>query len=112
MTPIFSATANIDDWDKLQKELEVLWTWSDKWQLGFNASKCKVLHMSNSNPHYNYSMESSNGTVHLEEELEKDLGVLIDPEVKCSNMQRDKQTRLIGYLASSVDPIIILTWKS
>ena len=45
------------------------------------ASKCKVLHIGNTNPYYNYSMESIVGTVQLEEtELEKELGVHIDPE--------------------------------
>ena len=85
-TKIFSPVANTEDREKLQNDLDSLCVWSDKWQLCFNASKCKVLHIGSANPHYTYSMESIDGTVQLEEtELEKDLGVRIDPELKFSH---------------------------
>ena len=84
-TKIFSPVANTEDKEKLQNDLDSLCVWSDKWQLRFNASKCKVLHIGSANPHYKYSMESIDGTVQLEEtELEKDLGVHTDPELKFS----------------------------
>ena len=79
-TKIFSPVANTEDRENLQNDLDSLCVWSDKWQLHFNASKCKVLHIGSANPHYKYSMESIDGTVQLEEtELEKELGVHIDP---------------------------------
>ena len=43
-------------------------------------------------PYYQYSMEPIDGTVHVqleETELEKDLGVHIDPELKFSKTRRE-----------------------
>ena len=63
---VVSPVANTEDREKLQNDVDNLCVWSDKWQLRINASKCKVLHIGNTNPHYKYSMESIDGTVQLE----------------------------------------------
>ena len=77
-TKTFSPVANTEDKEKLQNDFDRLYAWSDKWQC-FNASKCQVMHIGNTNPHYNYSIESVGETVQLEEtKLEKDLGVYVD----------------------------------
>ena len=106
-TKIFSPVANTEDKEKLQNDLDSLCVWSDKWQLRFNASKCKVLHIGSANPHYKYSMESIDGTVQLEEtELEKDLGVHIDPELKFSKhveRQVNKANRILGLIRRSYE---------
>ena len=92
---------------KLQNDLDSLCVWSDKWQLRFNASKYKVLHIRSANPHYMYSMESIDGTAQLEEtELEKDLGVHIDPELKFSKhveRQMNKANRILGLICRSYE---------
>ena len=64
---------------KLQEDLDKLCEWSRKWQLPFNTEKCKVLHIGFSNPCYQYTMNGMKlGTVHEE----KDLGVIVDSELK------------------------------
>ena len=53
--------------------------WSNLWQLPFNASKCKVMHVGFNNPKLKYIL---NGQV-LESTLsEKDLGVTVDDKLK------------------------------
>ena len=67
---------------KLQKDLDNLYQWSQKWQLPFNTSKCKVLHLGHNNPCHQYKM---NGQKLQMIEEEKDLGVVIDNELKFHN---------------------------
>ena len=65
--------------DQLQKDLDSLSNWSEKWQLPFNVLKCKVLHIGNNNPCRRYMMKGKR----LEDvDEEKDLGVLVDSELK------------------------------
>ena len=54
--------------------------WSNIWQLHFNGSKCKVLHLGKNNPCFNYTIVEDNVVKNLEVTLlEKDLGVNVDP---------------------------------
>lgn len=69
---------------ELQKELQIdiyilLVDWEDKWQLCFNARKCKVLHSGKTNVLYEFHMRKygSLELVTLEQtEQEKDLGTI------------------------------------
>ena len=63
----------------LQKELLNLENWSTTWQLPFNATKCKVLHFGTHNANYSYRL--NNHTLDSTK-TEKDLGVIIDNELK------------------------------
>lgn len=63
----------------LQIDLNALVEWSRKWQLPFNIGKCKCLHIGNCNPCWRYKMA---GRVLEDVDEEKDLGVLIDKELK------------------------------
>ncbi len=49
----------------LQKDLDNLSEWSNKWQLAFNATKCKVMHIDNQNENKNYYMNDENIRVPL-----------------------------------------------
>ena len=60
---------------RLQSDIDALTEWSKKWQLPFNVSKCKVLHIGNCNPCKRYKMKGKK-LEHINEE--KDLGVIID----------------------------------
>ena len=64
---------------KLQEDLHKLWNWSEKWQLPFNTGKCKVLHLGHNNPCHQYKM---NGSKLEKVNEEKDLGVIVDSEIK------------------------------
>ena len=58
------------DREAFQDMLNRLETWSQEWQLVFNRSKCKVIHFGKDNTRQEYTMG------------EKDLGVLIDDNLK------------------------------
>ena len=63
----------------LQNDIDQLFNWSTKWQLPFNISKCKCLHIGKMNPKQNYTM---NGNLLENVNVEKDLGVFMDYELK------------------------------
>ena len=65
--------------DKLQNNLNKLQSWSLLWQLPFNISKCRVLHLGRANPNHIYFMNSK-ALQNVNEE--KDLGVIIDNQLK------------------------------
>ena len=68
------------DREVLQSDLSRLEDWSRKWQLRFNANKCKVLHIGRDNEHYEYYMDRD--TKIGVTTNERDLGVQIDPDLK------------------------------
>ena len=43
-TKIFRQMNNEDDRQELQRDLDRLSRWSEKWQLRFNVEKCNVMH--------------------------------------------------------------------
>ena len=58
-----------------------LTTWSEKWQMLFNTSKCKVIHIGKSQKKYPYYM---NNQQLAEVTRKKDLGILISNDLKVS----------------------------
>ena len=63
----------------LQTDLDSLVEWSDLWQLPFNSDKCHSMHLGYNNPNHVYHM----GDKQLDQSNhEKDLGVLIDNQLK------------------------------
>ena len=72
------------DADVLQNDLNELIKWSKTWQLGFNSSKCKVMHIGNNTSVHSYVMKDEN-TVNLEGVNEEcDLGIWFDKHLKFS----------------------------
>ena len=69
---------NDDEVNKMQMDLKSLESWLHKWQLPFNAAKCKVMHFGHSNPKRTYKM---NNLILKTSDHEKDLGVIIDVHV-------------------------------
>ena len=65
----------------LQQDLNELEEWARKWKMSFNVNKCKIMHLGYGNEKQNYEL---NGTVLAETTEEKDLGVLIDNDLKFS----------------------------
>ena len=64
---------------QLQADLDALNRWSNTWLMPFNLSKCKVLHLGRANPGLEYTMS---GAMLDSTPLEKDLGVLVDADLK------------------------------
>ena len=63
----------------LQNDLNVLAAWSVTWQLAFNEAKCKSLHFGRTNSMLPYTL---NDTQLEQATVERDLGVLIDVDLK------------------------------
>ena len=78
-TKIYRPLATTTDTAALQKDIDAADKWSKDWQLHFNASKIHALHFGRKNEKHQY---------HIGEELleptseEKDLGVIIDEDLK------------------------------
>lgn len=79
--------------------------WADKWQLRFNRTKCKVMHLGNSNLKYDYQMEENGTLVKFEtSDCEKDQGVNVDKDLKFSKhaeLASNKANRLMGMIKRS-----------
>ena len=61
------------DRKQIQKEIDKLSDWSDRWLLKFNNSKCGVMHIGHSNPKLDYITRGNSGVYQSlgETELEK-----------------------------------------
>ena len=63
----------------IQQDLDEMFAWSQKWQLPFNQTKCKSMHLGKNNPKTKYMMSEH---MLCESNEEKDLGVIIDNTLK------------------------------
>ena len=87
--------------EMLQQDLHELEEWARKWKMSFNVNKCKIMHLGYGNEKQNYEL---NGTVLAETTEEKDLGVLIDNDLKFSRHIKGvvaKANRMIGLIKIS-----------
>ena len=89
-TKIMKVIKDAEDNKSLQKDLDSAHHWSSIWQLYFNEKKCKLLHIGRTNEKHTYhlqkSTEDGETKVDLEiTELEKDLGVHVDPKLNFSD---------------------------
>lgn len=87
------------DRERLQRDLDTLVNWANRWQMEFNVEKCKVLHLGSNNQRFQYTMSG----IPLETtEEEKDLGVYVDSDLKfkkqCSEACK-KANKALGYIS-------------
>ena len=87
---------------ELQRDLDTAVEWAQTWQMQFNTSKCKVMHVGHRNEIAIYNM----GNHRLEEvEEEKDLGVLIHRTLSVSNncaVAVKKANQMAGHIYRTV----------
>ena len=77
---VYSEIRSQEDVDRLQKGIDDMVEWSDKWLMRFNSKKCKILHLGKNNPNNVYHIGEGNERRQLETTVcEKDLGVNVDP---------------------------------
>ena len=114
-TKISSLVSMEEEKVKLQKDLDRVVEWADKWQLKFNTGKCKMVHLGNRNSKHDYTMKK-----HFSEERVplkatssvKDLGVEVDNELKFSQhieKQVGKANRILGQIRRSFQYLDIET---
>ena len=78
-TKIYRPLSSPSDAEQLQADLNAAIDWSSKWQLHFNAEKCRVMHIGRAGGSQTYSMGDSK----LEQTtVERDLGIQVDRELK------------------------------
>jgi hypothetical protein len=93
----------------LQEDIDNLVDWADKWQLKFNADKCSTLHLGNRNLNWDYQMRkhgSKDRVVLKGSDAERDLGVMVDSELKFSKhveTQVNKANRILGLIRRSFE---------
>ena len=89
---------------ELQEDIHRLDKWAEKWQLTFNAEKCKVMHIHVKNQRRSYKMLKVVDMIEMEKtSIKKDLGV-VDNQLKFSNhieMQVNKGNTIIGLIRRS-----------
>ena len=70
---------NVEEQARLQASLDNLYKWSVDWQLLFNTTKCKLMHLGPGNHRFKYRM----GGLELEETSEEnDVGVIVTDDLK------------------------------
>ena len=94
------------DRDDLQSCINALVKWSITWGMGFNACKCKVMHLGKSNPEYTYTIGNGTTTSILEATTcERDLGVHVDKLLQFDEhilITTKKARRSAGLLLRSI----------
>ena len=94
-----AVTAN--DANDLQQNMCNLEAWSAKWQLPFNATKCKVLHSRANNLRHLYML--NNHTLESTKS-EKDVGIIIDEDLKYhvhTTSAAKKANQVLGIIKKS-----------
>jgi hypothetical protein len=110
-TKVYNTVRNTSQQLQLQDDLDSLVDWADKWQLRFNADKCKVIHLGKNNEQQDYSMRrhGCNDRVMMSKStMEKDLGVNVDNELKFSKhieAQVNKANKRLGLIRRSYEYI-------
>ena len=91
-----------DNKDIIQEDLESLQDWTDRWNLYFNTSKCKVMHLGKNNPKNEYHMQKDGDKYILTDcDEEKDLGVTFDKDLNFNRHIQactSKANQMIGVI--------------
>ena len=82
-TKLWCEIETVSDSESLQKDLDSLAKWSQRWILNFNASKCKVMHVGHKlNTKYYMNDQDAIFMELSAVQEEKDLGVYFTPDLK------------------------------
>ena len=99
-TKLYSVVDSVERKEDLQMDINNLSKWSKEWLLSFNKNKCKHMHFGTSF-HSAYSIENE---IIRTETKEKDLGIIIDNELKFQehiNTQVKRANRMLGVVKRS-----------
>jgi len=101
-TKIFKEIRCSSDCSQLHADLDKLVLWAQKWQMVFNVDKCKVMHVGNWEDSRTYYMEDRELSV---VSCEKDLGVWISADTKCSKQSMyacNKAMKVLGMIKRTI----------
>jgi len=112
-TKLFRTVVDQSDHLILQKDLDIVCEWADRWQMKFNVPKYKTMQYGRKNtaiePHYYMYGEPL-----VEVSSEKDLGVVFSSDMKVALHCRDsysKANRILGLISRTItykNPTILL----
>ena len=98
-TKLGSKVCTRDHCDVIQRDLDNLRSWSDKWLLNYNGDKCKVMHIGQNNVKYNCKLH---GRTLIKVAEEKDLDVIITNGLECAAQclfASRKANTVLGFIA-------------
>ena len=101
-TKMFRRVQTSQECHTLQEYLNILDQWSEKWQMLFNQSKCKCLHIGRASGKEPNEMHN---TVLLKTSKEKDIGVTISADWKVSEqcgIAARKVNQLLGMIKINI----------
>jgi ribonuclease P/MRP protein subunit RPP40 len=112
---IFQRIDSLENSAQIQEDLNKLAEWADIWQLGFNVSKCKVMHIGSKNQEGKYYLPVNGLEIELEEtNEEKDLGVTVDKKLTFANHVEKKvnvANRILGLIRVSYSYLDVPTLR-
>ena len=100
-TKLCHRAGNPDDIMELQKDINKLVEWANKWQMNFNVDKCSVMHTGHNNMQGNYNM--SNQQLPTTDQ-QRDLGIIITKDLtwqKQTKKSRKTADRVLWFIASN-----------
>ena len=95
---VYRKIETTEDYNILQKNLDLMSEWSKEYMLYFNPKKCVVMHLGRNNPNKVYSIEDQ---ILDKTEEEKDLGVIINKNFSFSthiNKSISKANQSLGIM--------------
>ena len=105
-TKSFSRINCLADIDAFQQNICKLMSWSSDWQLCFNTSKCKVMHISRKNIERTYKLASVEGILDMAEvDNECDMGVNFQFDKHVTNIcaKAKRIVRIIKHTSSRIN---------
>ena len=94
---VFRAITGQNERASLQRDLDELVKWSEKWQMKFNFDKCKIMHVGRQHIRDPYLM---GGQVLAVTQQEKDLGIILNTKLGSSEQTKEARKRALRMLGA------------
>ena len=102
-TKLFGKIQDVSDVQKFQNDIDKLMKWSEEWQMLFNTSKCKVMHVGRLSFQRQYYMNKQQLELVRQE---KDLGITISNDLKVSQQCQqayNKASKILGLINRTIE---------